>query len=152
MHMTNRNSYIAECLLFWAYKTGFLHVEEKVWHSHFRFTVSDMKPEKCDHNLLATCSWTACKIHRPHWIREVPRSTMTQWKRKQWYVEDAEIGHLLPCCLWSLKVTMDLWKPLLPLTVFLSMDVNKFHNVEDGEKPSLSVLTLLKLYFKFPFW
>lgn len=41
---------------------------------------------------------------------------------------------------------MGLWKPLLLLTVFLSMEVNKFHNVEDGEKTNLSVQTLLKFY------
>lgn len=41
---------------------------------------------------------------------------------------------------------MGLWKPLLLLTVFLSMEVNKFHNVEDGEKTNLSVVTLLKFY------
>lgn len=53
---------------------------------------------------------------------------------------------MLKSDLWlqSVKVTMDLWKPLLPLTVFLSMDDNKFHNVE---KPSVPVLMLLKCQY-----
>lgn len=37
---------------------------------------------------------------------------------------------------------MDLWK--LPLTVVLSLEDNKSHNVEAGEKPSVPVLMLLK--------